>query len=52
MFAMLNRGFMYMTYSWFSSIARSRWGQLGVVPNILVAYLADLANKPLVHPLE
>ena len=52
LFATLNRGLMYSTYSWLQQLARSRWGTLTVLQNICVAYAADVVIKPLVHPIE
>lgn len=51
-YAIINRGLMYMSLSWLTSVATARFGQLGVGSTMLLAYVADLLTKPLVAPLE
>lgn len=51
-YAVLNRGFMYMSLSWLTSLASRRYGQLSMGGTMILAYVADLLTKPLVAPLE
>jgi hypothetical protein len=51
-YAVLNRGLMYMSLSWLSSLASARYGQLSMGTTMVLAYVADLLTKPLVAPLE
>ena len=52
LYATLNRGLMYMVLSALSAFATRRFGTLSMGGNMLLGYLADLAVKPLVHPIE
>jgi hypothetical protein len=52
LYAVLNRGLMYMSLSWLTSLATRRYGQLSMGSTMLLAYCADLLTKPLVAPLE
>jgi hypothetical protein len=53
MYAFINRGLMYGAYAWISGVY-ARWSgrPTGVLGAAVLAWAADLAVKPIVHPIE
>ena len=54
LYAFLNRGLMYGSYAWISGWASRRTAGLsgGLVGAAVIAWFADIAVKPIVHPIE
>lgn len=54
LYALLNRGLMYGSYAWLGSLS-SRWtgsASSSLFGAAVLAWFADLAVKPVVHPIE